>query len=288
MFVGWGQQPYFTEFNAAGKQMFDARFTSNTSSYRAYRFPWTGQPTTPPSIAAGANNDTTTEVWASWNGATTVSSWRVLAGPSAGSLTTLQTVGRNGFETGISALDRRAVLRRSGARLQRSGTRHLDARRVLGRTSVSRAVARSCPPQAGPAPCRRCATTRRPATSRSRSRSDARWSLAPGARRSRPTAAGSSTSRSTAPAVRCSPTPSGRRLLVYMTGQDISKLSFARFITLVPFSTRGSAPARGASQSSTLRILGLTDFVSSGGVGGLLAECLGTSTLPRAVRPCGG
>ena len=69
----------------------------------------------------------------------------------------------------------------------------------------------------------------------------------------------------------------GRRLLVYMTGQDISKLSFARFITLVPFSTRGSAPARGASQSSTLRILGLTDFVSSGGVGGLLAECLGTA-----------
>ena len=42
------------------------------------------------------------EVWASWNGATTVSSWRVLAGPSAGSLTTLQTAGRNGFETGIS------------------------------------------------------------------------------------------------------------------------------------------------------------------------------------------
>ena len=86
VFVGWGQQPYFTEFNSAGQQIFDARFTSNTSSYRAYRMGWTGSRTTPPSIAAAPNNDGTTEVWASWNGATTVSSWRVLAGPSAGSL----------------------------------------------------------------------------------------------------------------------------------------------------------------------------------------------------------
>ena len=60
---------------------FDARFTSNTSSYRAYRMSWSGQPNNPPSVAAAPNNDGTTEVWASWNGATTVSSWRVLAGP---------------------------------------------------------------------------------------------------------------------------------------------------------------------------------------------------------------
>ncbi len=56
----------------------------------------------------------------------------------------------------------------------------------------------------------------------------------------------------------------GRRLLVHMTGQDVSKLTFSRFITLVPFSTSGAAPARTASQSDTLRILGLTDFVSPG------------------------
>ena len=54
LFVGWGQQPYFTEFNSAGQEVFDARFTSNTSSYRAYKFAWTGQPTTPPAIAAGS------------------------------------------------------------------------------------------------------------------------------------------------------------------------------------------------------------------------------------------
>ncbi len=62
-----------------------------------------------------------------------------------------------------------------------------------------------------------------------------------------------------------------------MTGQDVSKLSFSRFITLVPFSTSGAAPARNASQSSTLQLLGLTDFVSPGGVGGILAQCLANS-----------
>jgi hypothetical protein len=42
----------------------------------------------------------------------------------------------------------------------------------------------------------------------------------------------------------------------------------------VPFSTRGAGPARSASQSGGLRLVGLTDFVSSNGVGGILAECL--------------
>jgi hypothetical protein len=59
-----------------------------------------------------------------------------------------------------------------------------------------------------------------------------------------------------------------------MTGQDASKLTFSRYITLVPFSTSGSAPARTAGRASSLRLLGLTDFVSTNGVGGILAECL--------------
>ena len=103
LFVGWGQQPYFSEFSSSGKLLFDARFTSNTSSYRAYKFAWTGQPTSPPSIAVSNNNDGTTEVWASWNGATTVSSWQVLAGPSPGSLSPQMIVAKRGFETAVSA-----------------------------------------------------------------------------------------------------------------------------------------------------------------------------------------
>ena len=276
MFVGWGQQPYFTEFSASGKQIFDARFTSNTSSYRAYRFQWTGQPTTPPSVAAAANNDTTSEVWASWNGATTVSSWRVLAGPSAGSLTTLQTVGRNGFETGISAstgMPYFAVqaLGANGQVLGTSATTSVGPH--IGVAGRSAFVSSASGTGALPALCDNSQTCHIAVTLKV-----GRTVVGSTGREDIPAEGGGLIYFSLNGAGRSLLAHAkGHRLLVYMTGQDISKLSFARFITLVPFSTRGSAPARGASQSSTLRILGLTDFVSSGGVGGLLAECLGTA-----------
>ena len=68
----------------------------------------------------------------------------------------------------------------------------------------------------------------------------------------------------------------GHRLLVRLTGSS-GKLTLNRLITLIPFSTSGAAPARSASQSPSLQLVGLTDFVSSGGVGGILAECLATT-----------
>ena len=276
MFVGWGQQPYFTEFNSAGKQIFDARFTSNTSSYRAYRFQWTGQPTSPPSIAAGANNDTTSEVWASWNGATTVSSWRVLAGPSPGSLTQLQTVGRNGFETGIAAstgMPYFAVqaLGSSGQVLGTSGTASVGPH--IGVAGRSAFVSSASGTGALPALCVNAKACHIAVTLKV-----GRTVVASTGREDIPAEGGGLIYFTLNRAGRSLLAHAKqRRLLVYMTGQDISKLKFGRFITLVPFSTSGSAPRRGASQSSTLRILGLTDFVSSGGVGGVLAECLGTS-----------
>jgi hypothetical protein len=100
-FVGWGQQPYFTEFDAHGRTLFDAHFLAPSASYRAYRFAWSAQPATPPAVAATARG-ATASVYASWNGATTVVSWRVLAGSSSGSLSVAGTAGRHGFETTIS------------------------------------------------------------------------------------------------------------------------------------------------------------------------------------------
>jgi hypothetical protein len=41
-------------------------------------------------------------VYASWNGATAVHAWRVLAGANPGALTALTTVPRAGFETAIA------------------------------------------------------------------------------------------------------------------------------------------------------------------------------------------
>jgi hypothetical protein len=98
LFVGWGQQPYFTEYSTSGRLLFDARFVDFTPSYRAYRFPWSGNPTTSPAIIAGRHGRSVT-VWASWNGDTHIKSWRVLGGASQTALHTLATVRKSGFET---------------------------------------------------------------------------------------------------------------------------------------------------------------------------------------------
>jgi hypothetical protein len=99
--VGWGGLPNFTEFDAAGQIVYDAQLPAGENSYRVYRLPWSGQPSEPPAIAATTSGATTT-VYASWNGATTVTSWQLLAGPSASSLSVVGAVPRSGFETTLT------------------------------------------------------------------------------------------------------------------------------------------------------------------------------------------
>jgi hypothetical protein len=103
MFVGWGAEPYYSEFTSDGRLVYDARLPGPDESYRAFRATWTGRPTSRPSVAVrpGANRATT--VHASWNGATEVSSWRVLAGSTSTALSPVTpTTPRTGFETTIS------------------------------------------------------------------------------------------------------------------------------------------------------------------------------------------
>jgi hypothetical protein len=100
--VGWGGLPNFTEFNAQGQVIYDAQLPRGEFSYRVYREPWAGQPTTPPAISARRAGGATS-VYASWNGATTVASWQLLTGTSAGQLTAVSTTPRTGFETTIPA-----------------------------------------------------------------------------------------------------------------------------------------------------------------------------------------
>jgi hypothetical protein len=101
VFVGWGQKPYFSEYNGAHRTVFDARFTDNNASFSAYRFHWNGYPKTKPAIAA-ANRGGRTTVWASWNGSTGVKRWRVRGGSSPKSLHRVTTVKVRNFETAIS------------------------------------------------------------------------------------------------------------------------------------------------------------------------------------------
>jgi hypothetical protein len=101
VFVGFGSNPLFAEFAAAGKQLFRGRFVYPVEFYRAYRFPWYGYPASAPAVAASPTSSGTT-VYASWNGATQIAAWRVLAGPSPGNLSAVAQKPFNGFETGIS------------------------------------------------------------------------------------------------------------------------------------------------------------------------------------------
>jgi hypothetical protein len=106
MFVGWGQPPYFTEFNSKGQIDFDARFASRTDSYRAYRFHWSAQPPTTPAIAISHGSHGVTTGYASWNGANDVEAWRLLGGSSPSDLQPLRIVKKTSFETSIEVHSR--------------------------------------------------------------------------------------------------------------------------------------------------------------------------------------
>lgn len=101
-FIGWGAAPYVSEIATSGELVFEAHLHGQDQSYRAFRFSWDGLPQHPPAIAVTRSRGTAT-VYASWNGATDVAAWRVLAGASPASLTTAANAWRTGFETPIAA-----------------------------------------------------------------------------------------------------------------------------------------------------------------------------------------
>lgn len=100
-FVGWGERPYFTEFDASGRTVFEANIPNPGGSYRAYTYPWAATPASPPSLAATSTGAEASIVYASWNGATGVSGWRVLAGADPAHLSVIASVPRTSFETAI-------------------------------------------------------------------------------------------------------------------------------------------------------------------------------------------
>jgi hypothetical protein len=103
MFVGWGRALAISEFGEDGTLRFDARLPPQNRSYRAFRFPWRGHPTDRPAAAAERASEREVRLYASWNGATEVKSWEVLAGPRYVGLVSLGSVTRDGFETAILA-----------------------------------------------------------------------------------------------------------------------------------------------------------------------------------------
>jgi hypothetical protein len=97
VFVGWGAQPAFSEFSADGKLLFDGRIGEGNDNYRAYRGTWAGHPATNPALVVTGG-----KAVVSWNGATDVARWQLLAGPSRSGVSPAGSpVVRRGFETAL-------------------------------------------------------------------------------------------------------------------------------------------------------------------------------------------
>lgn len=134
--IGWGEQPYLSEFAstgpvlgnstgteingtetsglaAAGAQnltmLWSAQFGAvaagvDVQTYRLHRANWTGFPKTYPNLTAEANG-TSTNLFMSWNGATEVATWEVFGANSTSGgegAVSIANASRTGFETTVS------------------------------------------------------------------------------------------------------------------------------------------------------------------------------------------
>ena len=120
--VGWGTEPWFTEYAADGAVVFDAKLPHGGENYRTLRFPWVGTPGGRPALAASGG-----ALYASWNGSTELAAWRLFTGTSESSLAAGPVTTKHGFETTLAPpasarFAAAAALDRAGRELARSAT----------------------------------------------------------------------------------------------------------------------------------------------------------------------
>ena len=102
VFIGWGTEPYSSEYDKDGELLFDVQFSGETQSYRAFRQKWSGRPAEDPAVVAEKAKGDKVNIYASWNGATEATTWRVLAGPDPEGLEPVGSVPWEGFETAVA------------------------------------------------------------------------------------------------------------------------------------------------------------------------------------------
>jgi Arylsulfotransferase (ASST) len=100
--MGYGGLPNFTEYDSSGHVLLDGTLGKNVQDFRTYLAPWSATAPGRPSLSAKLTGGSA-GVAASWNGATALASWRLLAGASSGSLAPVATATRSGFETTLKA-----------------------------------------------------------------------------------------------------------------------------------------------------------------------------------------
>jgi hypothetical protein len=282
VFLDWGQQPYFSEDNASGQEIFDAHFVEPSGSYRAYRFPWNAQPPTTPALVQGWAPGDVPELYASWDGATDVAAWRVLAGTSPGSLTTIEQIPRNNFETDIPASTEAPYLEvqplnQSGGSLASSKVVSLP--RHVAIYGGSAFVPRSNGFGGLPVGCftgSACKLTTTITSGRTVLASTGTEHVPAGK-------TGDVYFRLSGAAGNMLGHARSNRLPVTVTVRDSSGIRSSKTIDLVGFSTSGAGPHRSLTASPLLSLQGTSDFVNSHGIGGILAACH-SSLAPCSVR----
>ncbi len=111
VFVGWGAAPYCSEFGPGGDLRFDATYPAAKQSYRVFRQPWVGRPSDSPAIAVEREATGALTVFASWNGATEIDRWEILAGSEPSAMTSVAVAPSSGFETAILVVTAAPLLR---------------------------------------------------------------------------------------------------------------------------------------------------------------------------------
>ncbi|KAI1331511.1 Arylsulfotransferase-domain-containing protein [Xylariaceae sp. FL0255] len=125
--IAWGQNPSYTEHAPDGEVVMDIQRgrvlpmdhgITNVITYRAWKSDWIGKPKYPPSIATHTDENSTTSVYVSWNGATEVDSYVLLGSNSTEELNGRDAIiaksKRLGFETSFK-LDKKIAYARIAA-----------------------------------------------------------------------------------------------------------------------------------------------------------------------------
>jgi hypothetical protein len=97
--LGYGWLPNFTEFAADGRVLLDGTLGPGVQSFTTRLAPWSATAPGRPAVAATAAVGGGVRVAVSWNGATDVASWRLLAGSAPDRLAPVADARRSGFET---------------------------------------------------------------------------------------------------------------------------------------------------------------------------------------------
>jgi hypothetical protein len=100
-FIGWGAEPYYSEYTQSGTVLYDVLMPGDDISYRAFRNTWVGLPLTKPAATVTQVAGQRT-VYASWNGSTQTAAWELLAGRTPASLSPVSITPRTGFQAAIA------------------------------------------------------------------------------------------------------------------------------------------------------------------------------------------